>query len=210
MFMSNTLHSPNPNALESGQLRSVSPSPSWLGGCARRAQPLQRVTRAPLFLHLALGYAMNEDGRYLDLLASGLHAHSLSSIMGATPREAGHDLVAFGDLVLDGDVEVREGVKVLGEVPLVALAVGFLVGKQIVINEVGSQHFVYKIQVTLLDFLDQTAGQSLVLFRHASPPFSSSHTIHMNDATPRSLVHPRRLLTELAESMFGKARLENT
>jgi hypothetical protein len=32
----------------------------------------------------------------------------------------------------------------------------------------------------------------------------------MNDATPRSLVHPRRLLTELAESMFGKGRVENT
>ena len=32
----------------------------------------------------------------------------------------------------------------------------------------------------------------------------------MNDATRRSLVHPRRLLTELAESMFGKGRVEDT
>jgi DNA invertase Pin-like site-specific DNA recombinase len=32
----------------------------------------------------------------------------------------------------------------------------------------------------------------------------------MNDATQRSLVHPRRLLIELAESMFGKGRVEDT
>ena len=57
---------------------------------------------------------------------------------------------------------------------------------------------------------DQTADQSLILFRHASPPFSSSHTIHMNDGTLRCLVHPRRLLIELDESMFGKGRVEDT
>src|ERR671921_2070370 len=146
---------------------------------------------------------MNEDGRYFDLLASGRHAHSLTSIVGAAPPAAGHDLVAFGDLILDGDLEVREGGTVLGEAPLVALAVLSLARKHIAINEVGSQQVVYHVQVTLLDFLDQTADQSLVLFRHATPPFSSSHTIHMNDATRRSLVHPRRLLTELAETCLA-------
>ena len=141
--MSNILLSPilmPYNPVSSGQF----PRPPWLGGCARLAQPLQRVTRAPFFLHLAPSNAMNEDGRYFDLLASGRHAHSLTSIVGAAPPAAGHDLVAFGDLILDGDLEVREGGTVLGEAPLVALAVLSLARKHIAINEVGSQHFVYR------------------------------------------------------------------
>ncbi len=81
---------------------------------------------------------MNEDCLCLDRLAGGRLAYKLPSIVGAAPRQAGHDLVALGDLVLDGDGEVGEGGPVLGEAPLVALAVGFLVGKQIVIDEIGS------------------------------------------------------------------------
>jgi hypothetical protein len=81
----------SPNELIVGRLfdRSAQagfPRPSWLGSCARLAQPLQRVTRAPFFLHLAPSYAMNEDGLYFDILARAWHAQSLSLIVGAVPR----------------------------------------------------------------------------------------------------------------------------
>jgi hypothetical protein len=60
----------------------------------------------------------------------------------AAPGDAGHDLVTFGQLVLDDEANIRESCDLLGDLLLVALAARHLAGKQAVIDEVRGEQFV--------------------------------------------------------------------
>src|SRR5918995_678316 len=129
------------------------------------------VILAPLLGDLASLYAVHGHSRHHYLLVPRLQAEVLPPIVDAAPGEAGDDLVAFGYLVLDDGTNIREGSVLFGHLPLVALAAGLLTGEQAMIDEVGSEQFVYRVQVCPGYRLPKAAHQGLVLLflrRHES------------------------------------------
>src|SRR5207248_3483847 len=68
----------------------------------------QRVPDEPGFLNLAAPHATDDDPCHGQWLASRAAAEQ-SALMCAACRPADHHLVLFGDLILDGDVEIGEG-----------------------------------------------------------------------------------------------------
>ena len=52
---------------------------------------------------------MEDDVREGVPLAGGRYTHKRPSVMGADPGKPGYDLVAFGYLIVDGDVYIGEG-----------------------------------------------------------------------------------------------------
>src|SRR5215212_2182840 len=69
------------------------------------------VHKLPLLLDLAVAAAADREAGELDVTAGRRRAHQLAVVPPADRRTRGH-VVALGELVLDGDVEPREGVPV--------------------------------------------------------------------------------------------------
>src|SRR5215204_2322016 len=89
--------------------------------------------------------------------------------MGGAGAEAGHHLVPLSNLLLDDVAGVGVGGMKLVECPQVALAAGLFAGYQVMVDEVGSEHFLYGVQVALSVGFQKAADQGLVLlYRHAS------------------------------------------
>jgi hypothetical protein len=90
---------------------------------------------------------------------------------GPTGYAACH-LIARGQLLFDDDADVGKSGDVPGDLPLVALAVGFL--EQGVADEAGGHHLLHRIKVCLGSCLREPADQGHVLLgRHGA---SSSPT----------------------------------
>src|SRR5215208_1963966 len=134
--------------------------------CAHRSH-------APLFGDLTLHYAVDDDSPVGQLSAGGCNAHELPSIVDGVHDEAGHHLVVPGYLILDDQATRGERGMKSSDPPQVILSIGFLAGNQfIVVDEVGGQHLVHGVQVSLdYSCLHETASQCSVFFcRHRSSP----------------------------------------
>jgi hypothetical protein len=99
-------------------------------------------------------------------------AHKLPSIVGGVRDNARDYLVAPSYLILDNQPAWREGGLISRDPPLVTLAIGFLAGNQyIMVDEVGGQHLVHGVQVSLGLRFHEAAYKGLVLLlnlRHKS------------------------------------------
>src|SRR5574341_468407 len=96
---------------EEDAARALAYLSSLLSRCGHGAKVLQNaqpIELGPLFHDLASSDAADVDPGVHDLLARRRNAHELP-VMRAAHREAVHDLVAFGTLVLNGEIEVGEG-----------------------------------------------------------------------------------------------------
>jgi hypothetical protein len=109
----------------------------------------------------------------------------------------GNDLVAFGYLLIYGDVGVREGSLHLGNRPLEGLTIRLLAGQQAKVDEVWRQQFIDHVEVTFVQLLYETADQGLIFLppttqelppHQANSPFSTGRH-HGHDATRRVPAH---------------------
>jgi hypothetical protein len=91
---------------------------------------------APLLGDLVPLYAVDEDGHVAHLPTGWSGAQELLPIVGGPTRDAACHLVARCHLLFDEDADVGESGDVAGDLPLVALAVGFL--EQRVADEAGA------------------------------------------------------------------------
>src|SRR5215216_3537477 len=108
-------------------------------------QLCQTAPLTPLLGDLASHYAMDEDKKRIELIACGHQTHPLASVMGRAYGEGSHNLLPFGQLLLDVIAGVGVGSMKLGECPQVALAAGPLAGYQVVVDEVGSKHLLHGV-----------------------------------------------------------------
>src|SRR5215207_8914400 len=84
--------------------------------------------RVPLIADLVSHYAVDKDVQRFELFAGGHQTHPLTSVMGRAYGEGSHNLLPFGQLLLDDVAGVGVGGMKLGESPQVALAGGLLAG----------------------------------------------------------------------------------
>src|SRR5438128_1647185 len=151
----------------------------WLGVGELRnnAKLLHHSERVPvpvLLDDLAVRKAGEGESRDLHLLAGGGDAHQVTVVLAAT-CPAGRDLVALGDLIVDGDpgIRVRRAIgrdvflETIGAAPW--LGAGRVVGDVVGVNEL-----IDDAQVPLPRFLEQAADDRFVLFRGHSSPFLGS------------------------------------
>jgi Response regulator receiver domain len=144
---------------------------SYLPGAGDGAQLLHHahlIHLAPMFHSLAPLKADDIDHPDGDALAGGRNAHELA-LVGAAPGHANDDLVAFGEKVVNGGSEVREGAAEHGAQLLDPLTSTRNAGWQcFVLYEVGCKELVGPTKVTSIEeFLDHFAGYSLIAFsRH--------------------------------------------
>src|SRR5918911_2795175 len=126
----------------------------------------------PLLYDPAVLYAVDDDGRHLIHLSGGCKTYELASVVSESYREAAYHPVAFGcHLILNDEANIGEGSLSLGNELDVALAVRVSTGKRPVIDEVGGEQFVERLQVALYLRLEEAAHKRLVLLcRHGSAP----------------------------------------
>src|SRR5215213_9766824 len=134
--------------------------------------------------------------------------------MGGAGAEAGHHLVPLSNLLLDDVAGVGVGGMKLVECPQVALAAGLFAGYQVMVDEVGSEHFLYGVQVALSVGFQKAADQGLVLlYRHTSlllanltSSFGSATTSMMPPGEvrriDRMLIHPSVWMVNSLEVRF--------
>jgi hypothetical protein len=120
-----------------------------LGDGADLPHHAKGVVVRPIFCDLAAGETLEREGPHRHPLAPGGGAHQFA-LVGPISYPPGAHLLAFGYLLLNGEVKIGEDITVPGDELLQALRTsGFLGNVGIVDNEVGGDYLLRCVQVTL-------------------------------------------------------------
>src|SRR5439155_20533413 len=126
------------------------------------------------------------ESRNRPLLAGRDNAQQVTVVLAAT-CPAGRDLVALGDLFVDGDSGVRVGRAIGRNVFLETIGAAQRLGDgRVVADVVAVDEFVDDLQVPFPGFLQEAADDRLVLFRGHTSPFLGSGAPR-GDAAPQGL-----------------------
>jgi len=83
-------------------------------------------------------------------------------------RPAEHNLIPFGDHVLDGETQVGQGREVHGHELFLGLNAAYFWSVGVVADVSVSDELVHCIDVSLVPYFDPTPQNGLVIFRHTS------------------------------------------
>src|SRR5919112_709875 len=115
---------------------------------AELAHQAQGVVVEPTLLDLAVGDAPDADPLDRDPFAGRRDAHQITRVGGVRPKTR-HDLVPFGDLILDGVSDVGKGAAEHADVPFSTVESAHLMwGTGIVEDVMGLENLVHQIQVS--------------------------------------------------------------
>src|SRR3954470_8804103 len=126
----------------------------------------ERVPVAPGLDDLAVVDPVDAYTTDLAALAGAGHSHQVT-IVGAPGNPASNDFVALGNLVLDGDLQVREGRSIHRDHLLEAFASFLAEGVVgVVVDSVGGHDVIQLGRVGAVENIEHGAGNRLVLVGH--------------------------------------------